>query len=80
MKRLYVAPAGRGLGLGRTLAEAAIAAAGRDGHREIGSTPSRRWGALALYRALGFAPVPAYYDTPVAGTVFLSRPLEEART
>jgi ribosomal protein S18 acetylase RimI-like enzyme len=80
MKRLYVAPAGRGLGLGRTLAEAAIAAARRDGHREIRLDTLPTMGtALALYRSLGFAPMPAYYDTPVAGTVFLSRPLEEAR-
>ena len=80
MKRLYVAPAGRGLGLGRALAEAAIVAAGRDGHREIRlDTLPTMGAALALYRSLGFAPVPAYYATPVAGTVFLSRSLAEAR-
>lgn len=81
MKRLFVVPAGRGLGLGRALAEAAIAAAARAGHREIRlDTLPTMGAALALYRALGFVPVKAYYDTPVAGTVFLSRPLEEART
>ncbi len=29
--------------------------------------------AAALYRSMGFAPIPAYYDTPIAGTLFLSR-------
>ena len=76
MKRLYVAPSGRGLGLGRRLAEAVIAVAERAGHREmrLDTLPSMA-PALGLYRALGFAPVPAYYETPVAGTVFLGRAL-----
>lgn len=81
MKRLYVAPAGRGLGLGRALAEAALAAAARAGHREIRlDTLPTMERARALYAALGFVPAPAYYDTPVAGTVFLSRSLAEAPT
>jgi ribosomal protein S18 acetylase RimI-like enzyme len=81
MKRLYVAPAGRGLGLGRALADAAITAAARAGHREIRlDTLPTMAAALALYRALGFVPVAPYYATPVAGTVFLSLSLEEART
>ncbi len=80
MKRLYVAPEGRGRGLGRALAEAAIAAAARAGHREIrlDTLPSMA-AALGLYRALGFAPVAAYYETPVAGTVFLARRLDGGR-
>jgi hypothetical protein len=31
--------------------------------------------AVALYRSVGFVPVEPYYDTPVAGTVFLGRRL-----
>ena len=31
--------------------------------------------AIALYRKAGFLPIEPYYDTPVAGTVFLSRSL-----
>lgn len=72
MKRLYVAPAARGLGLGEALATALIHAARRGGYREmrLDSLPSMA-GAQALYRKLGFAVIPPYYETPVAGTVFM---------
>ena len=29
--------------------------------------------AQALYRDLGFEPIPAYYDTPIAGTLFMQK-------
>jgi ribosomal protein S18 acetylase RimI-like enzyme len=76
MKRLFVEPAGRGLGLGRALAEAIIGEARRLGYAEIrlDTLPSMTT-ALALYASLGFETVPAYYDTPIAGTVFLARRL-----
>ena len=76
MKRLYVSPAGRGLGLGRALVEAAIGAAERLGHHDLrlDTLPSMT-AARALYSRLGFAPIAPYYDTPVAGTAFMSRPL-----
>jgi ribosomal protein S18 acetylase RimI-like enzyme len=31
--------------------------------------------AQALYRSLGFETIPAYYDTPVAGTMFMRKAL-----
>jgi ribosomal protein S18 acetylase RimI-like enzyme len=76
MKRLYVAPAGRGFGLGRALAEAVIAEARRIGYREmrLDTLPSMAK-ALALYRGLGFRPIAPYYETPVPGTIFLALPL-----
>jgi ribosomal protein S18 acetylase RimI-like enzyme len=72
MKRLFVAQAGRGLGLGRALAEAVITAARAAGYREmrLDSLPSMR-AAQALYASLGFAVTPPYYATPVAGTMFM---------
>ena len=72
MKRLYVPPAVRGLGLGRALVASVLAAAVRIGYREmrLDTLPSMA-GALALYRAAGFVPIPPYYDNPVAGAVFL---------
>lgn len=79
MKRLYVAPEGRGSGLGRRLVEAIIADGRRLGYREIrlDTLPSMR-GAFALYRSLGFAPTAPYYETPIAGTLFLTRSLDDA--
>jgi ribosomal protein S18 acetylase RimI-like enzyme len=76
MKRLYVAPGGRGMGLGGALIEAVIGAAMRIGYREVrlDTLPSMTT-AIALYRAAGFGPIAPYYDTPVAGTVFLGRSL-----
>ena len=73
MKRLYVVPAARGLGLGRQLVLAVIEAARKAGYRELrlDTLPSMT-GAQTLYRALGFVPIPPYYDTPIEGTEFLS--------
>lgn len=79
MKRLFVAPAGRGLGLGRRLVDALIGAARSRGYGEmwLDSLPSMA-AAQALYRTMGFAPVDPYYATPVAGTVFMRRMLDDA--
>lgn len=76
MKRLYVTPSTRGMGLGRALAVAAIDAAMRAGYRtmRLDTLPSMV-SAQALYRTLGFEATPAYYDTPVASTVFMRKTL-----
>lgn len=76
MKRLYVAPSGRGLGLGRALAEAVIAAAEQLGYREMRlDTLPFMQAAMRLYDELGFDQIPPYYDTPVDGTRFLAKRL-----
>jgi ribosomal protein S18 acetylase RimI-like enzyme len=76
MKRLYVAPEGRGLGLGEALVLAAIEVAERVGYREmrLDTLPSMT-AAQALYRKLGFETIEAYYDSPIAGTSFMRRRL-----
>jgi GNAT superfamily N-acetyltransferase len=76
MKRLYVTLKGRGQGLGRALIDAILAQAVRAGYREMRlDTLPAMVVATALYRKAGFAPIPAYYETPLAGTLFLGRPL-----
>lgn len=76
MKRLYVSPRARGLGLGKALVDAAIREALRIGHREMRLDTLPTMGeAMALYRKAGFQPIEPYYDTPLSGTVFLARSL-----
>lgn len=78
MKRLYVAPRARGLGLGGALLAAIIGEARRIGYREIRlDTLPTMIAAQAMYRAAGFIATEAYYATPVAGTVFLRLVLDE---
>ncbi len=76
MKRLYVAPDGRGFGLGEALVHAVVAQAKRIGYREmrLDTLPSMT-GAIALYTKLGFEPIAPYYETPVIGTHFMRLPL-----
>lgn len=73
MKRMYVAPAGRGRGTGRRLAEAVIAAARAAGYsRMLLDTLPHLKAARELYATLGFRPIPEYRHNPVPGTVFLA--------
>jgi ribosomal protein S18 acetylase RimI-like enzyme len=80
MKRLYVADAARGLGVGRALVAAIIAAAEARGYAEmrLDSLPSMQ-AALALYQRFGFTATPAYCFNPVPGTLYLARRLAPAR-
>jgi GNAT superfamily N-acetyltransferase len=72
MKRLYVAPAARGTGLGSALMRAIIAAARRLGYRAIRlDTLTDMAAAQAMYAAAGFHPIAPYYDGAAAGTIFL---------
>jgi len=76
MKRLYLSPTARGLGLGRALMDAILAEAGGLGYREIRlDTLPTMTAAIAMYRQAGFVPVAPYYDTAPAGTIFLGRAL-----
>ena len=61
LKRMYVAPAARGTGLGRRLVQALEAEARALGVRRLVlETGIRQHAAIALYRAAGFGPIPLY--------------------
>jgi ribosomal protein S18 acetylase RimI-like enzyme len=72
MKRLYVRPSGRGLGLGRTLAEAAITFARDAGFERMRlDTLPQMQRAQELYRTLGFVSIDPYRFSAVPGTAFM---------
>jgi GNAT superfamily N-acetyltransferase len=70
MKRLYVRSMHRGRGLGRALAEAAIAAAREAGCARIvlDTLPQMR-AARALYEILGFREIQPYLAAPTPGAL-----------
>jgi GNAT superfamily N-acetyltransferase len=76
MKRLYVRPVARGLGIGAALVAAIIKSAEKLGYAEmkLDTLPSMPE-AFALYKRCGFLEIPAYYHNPVPGTVYLGKPL-----
>ena len=73
MKRLYVVPEARSLGLGKTLTEAIITVARSRGYSELvlDTLPTMET-AANLYRRLGFRRVNAYYRPTPAGTLFMA--------
>ncbi|MEJ8474041.1 GNAT family N-acetyltransferase [Roseibium algae] len=77
MKRLYVAPEGRGVGLGKHLVGAIIETARALGYDEMRlDTLPTMTSAISLYTAHGFKPIEAYYNTPIAETVFFGLDLK----
>jgi putative acetyltransferase len=72
MKRLYVRPAFRGLGLGRQLAEAILDEARIEGYDSVLlDTLDEMEIARAMYEELGFKEIPPYYYNPLAGAHYL---------
>jgi GNAT superfamily N-acetyltransferase len=81
MKRLYVRPAARSIGIGAALVAAITRVAQELGYAEmkLDTLPSMPE-ALALYKRCGFSEIPAYYHNPVPGTVYLGKRLTSAAT
>ena len=76
MKRLFVRPEARGRGLAKQLIAVALAEARRLQYSEIRLDTLPMMGdAQSLYVSLGFHDIAPYYDTPIAGTRFMSKKL-----
>ena len=76
IKRLFVRPQARKLGVGKALVTAAIQAATELGYREIKlDTLPEMKAAIALYEGFGFSPIPPYGSHPYPGLVTLGKAL-----
>jgi GNAT superfamily N-acetyltransferase len=76
IKRLYVKPSVRGLGVGKALAAAIITEARRIGYAELKlDTLPKLEGAITLYRGFGFEPIPPYGSHPYPGLMCLGMKL-----
>lgn len=81
MKRLFVRPPFRRLGLGRDLAQALMDRAVQAGHGcMLLDTLDEMEAARSLYAALGFVEIAPYYFNPIAGAHYLRAELATATT
>jgi N-acetylglutamate synthase-like GNAT family acetyltransferase len=79
MKRLYVAPAYRGRGIGRNLVEAILAKAREIGfQRMVLDTSFAMKAAISLYLGLGFTPIEPYNAQDTATVLCLGIDLQPA--
>jgi ribosomal protein S18 acetylase RimI-like enzyme len=73
MKRLYVRPGDRGLGLGRMLVELLIAEARVIGYQRmrLDTVGSAMQDAIALYRRVGFKEIAPYSKIPIESALWM---------
>jgi acetylglutamate kinase len=72
MKRVYVQPEHRGMGIARALAQRIIAESRQRGFTQVGiSTWATATPAIALYLALGFTDIPPFKTSPIEGLIYM---------
>lgn len=73
MKRLYVRPAARGIGLGRLLVERLISEARALGYERmrLDTIESAMRDAVALYRRVGFKEIAPYSNVPLESALWM---------
>ncbi len=77
MKRLYLRDAARGQGVGLRLIDQIIADALEIGYEKmrLDTYPPKMGKAVSLYEAHGFYEIPAYYDNPHDGVLYMEKTL-----
>jgi putative acetyltransferase len=75
MKRLFLRDAARGKGVGVRLIEQVIADAREIGYEKmrLDTYPPKMGKAVSLYEAHGFYEIPAYYDNPHDGVLYMEK-------
>jgi ribosomal protein S18 acetylase RimI-like enzyme len=72
MKRLYISPEARGLGIGKRLVREVLSEAKKIGYERMRlDTLPKMQSAVSLYEKMGFVKIDQYYETPLEGTLFL---------
>ena len=73
MKRLYIRPNFRGLGLGRALAERILTDARSIGYQNVrlDTVAGTMDDAIALYRRMGFQEIEPYRTNPIPGALYM---------
>lgn len=73
MKRLYLRPQFRGLGIGRALADRIISEARQIGYQRmrLDTVEPVMRDAVAMYRKIGFREISPYCSNPIAGALYM---------
>ncbi len=81
MKRLYVKPVARKLGVGEMLVKESILAAKRLGYQRmyLDTIRDTMKPAISLYTRYGFSEIPSYYPNPLEGVLYMELNLASAR-